>query len=321
MKTNSFENMSKADLIAQIGSLTCHLQELTQLNENQRLAMEALLEKEDEYRTLLDESSDPIFTFYPDGTYRYVNRAFADGVGRKVETIIGKKIWDVFPQDEADKRFAAVKWVFEHGEIRVLEVRVPREDGDRYYITTVKPIIGETGNVVSVICISKEITQRKQMEDKLWKISTHDAMTGLYNRLYFQEELERFQNSRLYPISIVMADVDGLKAINDSQGHSSGDALICKAANIFRESFRSEDIIARIGGDEFSVLLPRTTQAEADEIVERLRERIKNQPDRLLNLSIGSASSDSNQSLMEVMRLADERMYKEKSEHRPTLAL
>jgi diguanylate cyclase (GGDEF)-like protein/PAS domain S-box-containing protein len=320
MKPNSFESMTKAELIVQIQMLYQHLQELTTAKEERRMAVEALLEKEDEYRILLDESSDPIFTFYPDGTYRYVNRAFADGVGRNLDAIMGKKIWDVFPKDEADKRFAAVKWVFENGETKVLEVRVPRVDGDRYYITTVKPIMNNDGRVISVICISKEITERKQIEDELRRMSTHDAMTGLYNRHYFQEELERLQNSRLYPVSIVMADVDGLKAINDSLGHSAGDAMICKAAAFFRESFRSEDIIARIGGDEFSVLLPHTTQAEVAEIVARLRACIQTQTGAPLNLSIGSATGDANMSLTEVMLRADERMYREKLEHRPALS-
>jgi len=143
-----------------------------------RQAEEALQESEEKHRILLEESSDPIFTFYPDGQYRYVNKAFADGVGKTREEIIGKKIWDVFPKDEADKRYAAVKWVFENGITKVIEVRVPRPDGDRYYITTVKPILNDQGKVVSVICISKEITERKQAEEAL---AQHDrAMAALY---------------------------------------------------------------------------------------------------------------------------------------------
>jgi PAS domain S-box-containing protein len=122
---------------------------------------------EDEYRQLLDESSDPIFAFYPDGRYRYVNQAFANGVGRERVNIIGKKIWDVFSKDEADKRFALVKWVFENGQTRTIEVRVPRPDGDRFYVTTVKPISGIGGAVASVICISKDITERKKGEKAL----------------------------------------------------------------------------------------------------------------------------------------------------------
>jgi diguanylate cyclase (GGDEF)-like protein/PAS domain S-box-containing protein len=313
MNKNSFENMSQSELIAHIEKLAQQLQELSAARNEHRQAVEALLEKEDEYRILLDESSDPIFTFFPDGTYRYVNQAFADGVGKPLETILGKNIWDVFPKDEADKRFAAVKWVFENGEKKVLEVRVPRPDGDIYFITTVKPIFNDDKKVVSVLCISKEITERKQIENELRFLSTHDALTGLYNRHFFQEEMERFQLSRLYPISIVMADLDGLKIVNDSLGHAAGDLLLKRAAAFLKESFRTEDIIARIGGDEFIILLPKTTQDEVAEILSRLRSDLKNQNKHMLNLSIGSATSESDQSLYDVMQRADALMYQEKA--------
>lgn len=128
--------------------------------------LQALQLIEKEYRLLLDESSDPIFAFYPDGRYRYVNQAFANGVGFERINIVGKKIWDVFSRDEADKRFAVVKWVFENGKTRIIEVRVPRPDGDRFYVTTVKPILSDDGTAASVICISKDITERKRAEEE-----------------------------------------------------------------------------------------------------------------------------------------------------------
>jgi len=127
----------------------------------------ALRESEEKHRILLDESSDPIFAFYPNGEYRYANYAFANGVGRKREEIIGKSIWEVFPKEEADKRFAVVKWVFESGESKVIEVRVPRPEGDRYYVTTAKPILDNQRRAISVVCVSKDITDRKQTERAL----------------------------------------------------------------------------------------------------------------------------------------------------------
>ena len=127
----------------------------------------ALRITEEKYRILLDESSDPIFNFYPDGQYIYVNKAFANGVGKQQSDIIGRKIWDVFPHDEAVKRFAAVKWVFENGVTKEIQVRVPLPQGDHYYLTTVKPIFNELEKVISVICISKDITERKHTEEVL----------------------------------------------------------------------------------------------------------------------------------------------------------
>ena len=118
METNSFRNQTRAELIEEVEDLRRRLAELEKAESERQHVMEALRTSEEKYRILLDESSDPIFAFYPDGEYRYVNLAFANGVGRKLEEIIGRKIWDVFPKEEADKRFATVRWVFENGETR-----------------------------------------------------------------------------------------------------------------------------------------------------------------------------------------------------------
>ena len=137
------------------------------LEKRIQLLEQALQKGEDEYRFLLDESSDPTFSFYPDGTYRFVNRAFAEGVGKLVDEIVGHSIWDVFPGEEGDKRFYVVKHVFATGQSKTIEVRVPRPEGDQYYITTAKAIKDNNGKVISVICSSKNITDRKQTEEAL----------------------------------------------------------------------------------------------------------------------------------------------------------
>lgn len=126
-----------------------------------------LRKSEKHFRTLIDESMDPTFSFYQDGTYRYVNKAFAFGVGKSQDEIIGHRIWDVFAQEEADKRFAIVKKVFAEGESQEIEVRVPLPSGDTYYITTIKPIFDQKGKVETVICTSKNITKRKLIEIEL----------------------------------------------------------------------------------------------------------------------------------------------------------
>lgn len=125
---------------------------------------------EENFRFLIEESSDPIFSFTKSGKYIYVNRAFASGVNRNQNEIIGRHIWDVFSPEEAEKRFSAVKYVFETGVPKILEVRVPTSHGDTFYITSVTPIKNDAGKVKTVVCISKDITKRKEAEDLL-KIS------------------------------------------------------------------------------------------------------------------------------------------------------
>lgn len=133
---------------------------------------QAVKESEEKYRILLDESTDPIFSFTPDGRYTYVNKAFAESVGKDVSEIIGRTIFDVLDKEEAKKRFTALKYVLETGEEKVIEVKVNSLNGERYYITTITPVKDALNNVSLVICSSKDITERKNIESALLENET-----------------------------------------------------------------------------------------------------------------------------------------------------
>ncbi|MBA4317561.1 MAG: hypothetical protein C0412_04095 [Flavobacterium sp.] len=133
------------------------------ITEQKRIE-EALRESEEKHRILLDESTDPVFSFSAERKYLYANRAFAEGVGKSVEQIVGYTIYDVFGKEEADKRVAALDHVIKTGTEKVIEVKVPRSDGDRYYITSITPVKNSKGEVNLVICSSKDITLRKKAE-------------------------------------------------------------------------------------------------------------------------------------------------------------
>jgi diguanylate cyclase (GGDEF)-like protein/PAS domain S-box-containing protein len=121
----------------------------------------------DLFRQLLDISSDPVFCFAPDYRYLYANQAFADGIGRNLEEIVGRTVWEVFSQDEADKRSAIVKWVFELGRARTHEIDVRGHNGTRRYLTTITPILDEEGRVRSALANAKDITELRQAESIL----------------------------------------------------------------------------------------------------------------------------------------------------------
>ncbi|MBJ6726486.1 sensor domain-containing diguanylate cyclase [Geomesophilobacter sediminis] len=173
---------------------------------------------------------------------------------------------------------------------------------------------GGDGRALRVAGTCSDITERKYIEENLRYVSTHDSMTGLFNRAYFDTELDRVMHSRHYPVSIVIADVDGLKHVNDGFGHGEGDRLIKQAAQALREAFRAEDVIARIGGDEFAVILPDTDTDAVKEAVKRVRDyqaRINEgeNSDYTLSLSIGSATAATSADLLPTLKLADSRMY------------
>lgn len=157
----------------------------------------------------------------------------------------------------------------------------------------------------------------KRNEEKIKRLSYYDSLTGLYNRRYMEEELERANKHRKLPISIIVGDVNGLKLINDNLGHQAGDKLLTNIAKVLKKSCRAEDIIARYGGDEFVIILYDTSFEEAAKIILRIKDISKDMcmPDMPLSISLGYASKNSGEeSIYEVMNKADENMYRNKSE-------
>ncbi len=169
------------------------------------------------------------------------------------------------------------------------------------------------GTALRVTGTCSNIDERKRYEESLRYLSTHDALTGLYNRAYFDAEMERIAQSRHYPVSILIADIDGLKLVNDSFGHTEGDKLIQQTAQALKETFRGEDLVARIGGDEFAIILPNTDAVAAKELIKRIRQyqAIINEGNSEYNLSIsiGSGIAERSEQLAEAYKQADSRMY------------
>jgi len=198
------------------------------------------------------------------------------------------------------------------------ECRIVRSDGQvRWVRDRAFPIRDADGSLYRIVGIIEDITERRQAEEHLRYISSHDVLTGLYNRFYFEEELARLERGRGYPVSIISVDVNGLKQINDRRGHAAGDELLQKTAQVLRLAFRNEDMIARIGGDEFVVVLPAADAAAAEKALLRIRGQLQtyNQvsPDPLVSLSLGAATGDRGRALGDVLREADRAMYRDKA--------
>ena len=171
--------------------------------------------------------------------------------------------------------------------------------------------------IVSII----DVTEQHLAEKKLLYISSHDALTGLYNRAYFNEEMERLERSRQFPISVIMVDVDSLKKVNDREGHAAGDAILQKAASVLNAVFRAEDVVARIGGDEFAVLLPNNDDYGAKKAIERIRSKVTginaNHEGPPLSLSLGFSTAQNRGELSAALIDADTNMYVDKySKHK-----
>lgn len=169
-----------------------------------------------------------------------------------------------------------------------------------------------------------DITARKKAEAYLEFLGKHDVLTKLYNRSFYQEELNRLQRKNLAPVTIVVADLNGLKVANDQWGHAEGDALLRRAGEVLAKAVDKPSYAARIGGDEFVLLLPGVDAHGGELVMEEVRRLadLNNQfyPGMLLSFAMGAATSNPGERLEEVVRRADAAMYKAKREFYADLA-
>ena len=156
---------------------------------------------------------------------------------------------------------------------------------------------------------------RRDLEKEVIYLSLHDQLTGVYNRRYFDEELLRLNTARNLPVSLVMIDVNGLKLTNDAFGHLMGDRVLIRTTDIVKRELRSDDILARIGGDEFIILLPKTDAAQAEAIAKRVQFAFRDETvDPIsLSVSLGWATKTNIETPMDaVFKQAEDFMYTRK---------
>jgi diguanylate cyclase (GGDEF)-like protein/PAS domain S-box-containing protein len=189
-------------------------------------------------------------------------------------------------------------------------------NGSQYFISVNHSNIEDNlNNFYGEVTVFRDVTQTKQENDEIRYVSYHDKLTGLYNRAFFEEEMQRLNTRRQYPITIILGDCNGLKIANDIFGHLEGDKLLQAIANIIKSAIRHEDIAARWGGDEFAIILPQTDEIVASEIRERILQLAATSEHKPIqpSLAMGSATTtDDNMDLVELLKLAEDRMYRHK---------
>ena len=165
----------------------------------------------------------------------------------------------------------------------------------------------------------QDISARKKAEEYLHYLGTYDVMTGLFNRAYFEETIQKLELSRKDPVGVIILDLNYLKKTNDTLGHQAGDKLIRRLAEVMIAAFNNGQIAARIGGDEFAVILPRTEESEMVDFIKQIHALIeinnKYYREPILSISAGFATSSPGMSLERVIQLADDAMYRSKAEY------
>ena len=266
--------------------------------------------------SIIDSIPDIIFYKDAKGVYQGGNLAFAEFCGRPKDEIIGINDNDIFPAEMADRfRFDDNLMLRRKTLLRKEELVTSVDGSIRIYETMKTPYWTADGTLAGIIGISRDITERKQKEDEIQYVAFHDYLTGLYNRRFYEEELHRLDVPRNLPMTVVMGDVNGLKMVNDSFGHASGDLFLQKAAQMIKENCRNDDIIARFGGDEFIILLPNTTSDETEIILERIHKSLSKEYIKGVELSVSfgrHTKTNENESIELIAKNAEDNMYRNK---------
>jgi diguanylate cyclase (GGDEF)-like protein/PAS domain S-box-containing protein len=240
-----------------------------------RHTREALIRSESEFRTLAENVPINIARFDRDGQLVYVNSRPAVTFPLPIHQLLGTYAAKQGHQPYSDLVEKSVSGTLEDGMERSFEIEMPTTGND--FVTHLITMVAErdeSGSIVGVLATGLDISERKKLQRELERQARLDFLTGLLNRRYFFE-LAKMELLRLQRygggLSLIMFDIDHFKRINDTHGHKVGDLVLQKIAQVSHETVREVDIVGRLGGEEFVLLLPNTNKEQAVEAAERLR--------------------------------------------------
>ncbi len=236
---------------------------------------DALIKSEREFRTLAENAPIHIARYDQNGRKTYVNPRLAASYAKPVDQLLGKRLTEQSGLPFSDRFQKTIEHTIESGEEGTFEIEFPAKGGDmETHLVHMVAERDESGSIIGVLVTGLDITDRKRLEQELERQAHLDFLTGLINRRYFlvraKKELIRVHRYGGM-LSLIMFDIDHFKDINDTYGHSVGDLVLKEIARICGETVREIDIVGRLGGEEFVVLLPQTGRTQAIGAAERLR--------------------------------------------------
>jgi len=240
----------------------------------------------------------------------YANPAFIKICGKENVKVSSNSFLElVHPEDREKIRISLNKSESQNQEVRLLV----NEENIKWVNFKTNEI--DYKDSKSQLIFVLDVTEQKKSKEQIKYLTYYDNLTGLYNRDYFEVEVKRLNTERQLPLSVIMGDVNDLKLVNDAFGHHKGDNFLKEIANTITSSCRDEDIIARWGGDEFIILLPRTSRNEAEKIIKRIKISCREADENPIKLSIALGSATKNfieESFDNTINKAEDRMYKNK---------
>lgn len=287
-----------------------------------KLAEELVQRQNLSFEALFKNSSDAIVRFNQYHEVLDINERFTTLFGYTIDEIRGMEVDSVVaPKENSVEANKITSDLFEGHEVSLESVRFDSKGKPKDVSIKGVPII-LNNEIIGGYGIYADISLRKKAEKEILYMSYHDQLTDIYNRRFFEEELKRLDTERNLPISVIMADVNGLKLYNDVFGHAAGDKLLIKTAELIKMECRDDEIIARLGGDEFVILLPKTNSEEAKEVIRRIkasssRVQLKSAE---LSISFGWETKISIiQDINEILKNAEDYMYRNKLYESPSI--
>ena len=236
-----------------------------------------------------------------------------DALGEKFTTVL-----QLINEETEEPVTSPIEKVLETGEIVGLanHTALINRSGEKTPIADgASPIRDTEGQIYGVVMVFRDVTQEKQQRDEIEYIMSHDSMTGLHNRWYMEEMLNRYDQETQGSCVLIMGDLNGLKLVNDAFGHYEGDRFIRKIAGILKSSSGPRDVVCRWGGDEFLILMPDAGAADAEQLIERISARCKSESDEKLQLSIAlgyALKTGGSEGIHTVLREAEQLTYRRK---------
>jgi len=268
------------------------------------------------YFQTLVSIGDGVIVVDQEGKIEMINKAAERMTGWTYQDAVGRPYSDVLVFSSGggteDPVFDVLHQESFACELKSNNLLISKDGSRRYVENCAAPIMDDMDNKVGVVIVFRDVTEEKKHNDQIRYLSTHDPLTGLYNRRYFEEAVKEYDIEANLPISIIVGDVNGLKLTNDIFGHNHGDILLVTAAEIFRKVCRNTDVIARLGGDEFVILLPRTTYDEALGVIEKIKQEFstKNLKAIKSSISMGCATkSTPDANIFQIFEQAEDTMY------------
>jgi diguanylate cyclase (GGDEF)-like protein/PAS domain S-box-containing protein len=293
-------------------------------------AAATLTESEERYRTLVEYASDAVFKTDNTGHFTFVNPAMLRITGYEEDEIIGMQYSILIRPDMRDEAIRFFGRQFVKGiQNTYSEYPILTKDGHEAWLGQNTRLIVEDDHVVGFQAMARDLMDRKRMEAEILALSITDQLTGLHNRRGFLSlagQQLKLSDRNKRGVQLYFADLDGLKWINDTLGHEEGDKALIEAATVFKETFRTSDIIARLGGDEYAALAIDITEEYPDIFTARLQSMIdahnlqENRRYRL-SISVGCSYYDPENpcSIDKLMASADKMMYEQKQNKKSLL--